>query len=322
VAGGWSPAGCCGRFWLPSVAFRGGGRAGWPLPQAGTECDGLRGGFVPVASRCCCCACRYARAAGTRLGQGLLMSPSLPGVPVARSVSHARARSRGRRPGRAGLPRRRAGRSVRREPAGMLRRGPGPAGPARDPAFPSLRAGAVHGGGAVRAHRDRGRDRVGARRPAGGPDSGRGEAERAGRAGGAAPGDRGADLHCAGRAGRRASCRGVPGPPRASRPGHVSPGRAGVAARDRGGRQGGPRRGRGRRPHPVPAGRRHPRQRPGARRTADRPEDERGPGVRAAAAGTERVLPAGRVRHHRRRRAHRLRPRQAHQQARRALRAP
>jgi hypothetical protein len=33
----------------------------------------------------------------------------------------------------------------------MLRRGPGPAGPARDPAFPSLRAGAVHGGGAVRA---------------------------------------------------------------------------------------------------------------------------------------------------------------------------
>ena len=55
----------------------------------------------------------------------------------------------------------------------------------------------------------------------------------------------------------------------------------------------------GRRPHPVPAGRRLPRHRDRAGRTADRPEDERGPRVRAAAAGTGRVLPPGRARHHR-----------------------
>ena len=141
---------------------------------------------------------------------------------------------------------------------------------------------------------------------------GRGQAERPGRVRPAASGHRGAGLHRAGRAGAGRPCRGVPGGPRAPRPGHVPAGRAGPAARHRGRREGGARRGRGRRAHPVPAGRRYARRRDRARRAAHRPEDERGPGVRAAAARPERVLLPDRARRHRRRRPHRQGPRQAH----------
>ena len=215
------------------------------------------------------------------------MSPSLPGVPVARSVSHARARRR-RRPGRAGLPRRRAGRGVRREPAGMLRRGPGPAGPARiRHSLPWCRA--VHGGGAVRAHRDRGRDRMGARRPAGDPDSGRGEAEHTGRA--VAPHPEPVVQIFAALA-RRAS-RVMPGrPARRAHPGPVTfplagPGCLpaiavdGKAVRGAAGED-------GLSPYLLAAA---PTAAHGARRTADRAKDERGPRARAAAAETERALP-------------------------------
>ena len=69
---------------------------------------------------------------------------------------------------------------------------------------------------------------MGARRAAGGAGRGRGQAERAGRARRAAPGDRGAGLHRAGRAGPGLPRGGVPGRPRLSRPGHLPAGRAGL----------------------------------------------------------------------------------------------
>src|ERR1022692_1890704 len=256
-------------------------------------------------------------AAGSRLGQGIAEVTIPAGGPVARQVSHARAgrrrgSPRGGGPGRARLPRGRAAGGVGREAAGVLRRGPRSAPRARDPALSRLRAGAVHGGGAVRVHDAGGRDRLGARGPARGAGRRRGQAERAGDPHRTAPGHRGPGAVRARRAGPRPAGRGVPGRPRAPRPRHVPPGRAVPAARHRRRRQGRARRGRGRRPDPVPAGRRIPRHRDRARRKAHRPEDERGPGIRAAAAGAEPVLPAGRARHHRRRRPHRESPRQAH----------
>src|ERR1017187_3399190 len=118
-------------------------------------------------------------AAGSRLGQGIAEVTIPAGGPVARQVSHARAgrrrgSPRGGGPGRARLPRGRAAGGVGREAAGVLRRGPRSAPRARDPALSRLRAGAVHGGGAVRVHDAGGRDRLGARGPARGAGRRRG----------------------------------------------------------------------------------------------------------------------------------------------------
>jgi hypothetical protein len=109
----------------------------------------------------------------------------------------------------------------------------------RDPAFPAVRTGLVHGRGAVREHDDRGRDRVGARRAAGGAGRGRGQAGRPRDARGAAPGDGGADLHRAGRTGAGGPCRGVPGPQRPARAPwpFAWPGRAGCPRSRRTGRR-------------------------------------------------------------------------------------